>query len=64
MAGEVVVTAWVCKPCEVGGTDQLADPACWNCGGSVFVAARTTHPKIFHGMPAAFPDIPRHTRRR
>ena len=39
----VIYIAWVCRPCEVGGTDiekKDEEVRCWNCEGPVAVTAR------------------------
>lgn len=43
----VVLTAWVCTGCEVGGrTPPGAELSCWSCGGSVEVTARPSVPRV------------------
>lgn len=43
----VMHVSWVCKPCDVGGTDidEGASITCWNCTGPVTVTARMPRPK-------------------
>jgi len=43
----VVLTAWVCTGCDVGGrTPPGGELECWSCGGSVVVTARPTVPRV------------------
>jgi hypothetical protein len=40
----VVMSSWVCTPCDVKGRDPQHIPVCWNCGGKVRITARPTIP--------------------
>jgi hypothetical protein len=41
-SSEEIVTAYVCKVCDVAGQSPDNEPTCWNCGGPVSVTARPT----------------------
>src|ERR1700754_3878791 len=64
MSTITLMSAWVCPPCEVGGTDPVSAPSCWNCGGHVVITARTAHLQLFRGLPAGWPDVAAHPTRR
>ena len=38
----VVMSAWVCRTCDVQGRDFEAVPNCWSCGDPATVTARPT----------------------
>jgi DNA-directed RNA polymerase subunit RPC12/RpoP len=38
----LVLSHYLCAPCDVEGRDIAAEPTCWNCGGEVTVTARPT----------------------